>query len=69
MCASRYGPRGETTSSSTVRAYRPPRNSLPSPVMRLVDAVSLRSRRRKLRLFLEELRPTAETTVLDVGVD
>ncbi len=37
--------------------------------MRLVDAVSLRSRRRKLRLFLEELRPTAQTTVLDVGVD
>ncbi len=37
--------------------------------MRLVDAVSLRSRRRKLRLFLEELRPTPETSVLDVGVD
>ena len=37
--------------------------------MRLADAVSLRSRRRKLRLFLEELRPTAETTVLDVGAD
>jgi SAM-dependent methyltransferase len=37
--------------------------------MRLVDAVSLRSRRRKLRLFLDEFRPTAETTVLDVGVD
>jgi SAM-dependent methyltransferase len=37
--------------------------------MNLVDAVSLRSRRRKLRLFLEEMRPTAETTVLDVGVD
>jgi SAM-dependent methyltransferase len=37
--------------------------------MRLVDAVSLRSRRRKLRLFLDELRPTAGTTVLDVGVD
>jgi SAM-dependent methyltransferase len=37
--------------------------------MNLVDAVSLRSRRRKLRLFLEELRPTPETTVLDVGVD
>ena len=26
-------------------------------------------RRRKLRLFLDELRPTAETTVLDVGAD
>ena len=37
--------------------------------MKLADAVSLRSRRRKLRLFLDELRPTAETTVLDVGVD
>jgi len=37
--------------------------------MRLADAVSLRSRRRKLRLFMEELRPTAETTVLDVGAD
>lgn len=37
--------------------------------MRLVDHVSLRSRRRKLRLFLEELRPTAETSVLDVGAD
>jgi SAM-dependent methyltransferase len=37
--------------------------------MRLVDAVSLRSRRRKLRLFLDELCPTSSTTVLDVGVD
>ena len=37
--------------------------------MRLVDAISLRSRRRKLRLFLEELRPTAETRILDVGAD
>ena len=37
--------------------------------MRLVDAVSLRSRRRKVRLLLDELRPTADTTVLDVGVD
>lgn len=37
--------------------------------MRLVDAVSLRSRKRKLRLFLDELRPTAETSVLDVGAD
>jgi SAM-dependent methyltransferase len=34
-----------------------------------VDAVSFRSRRRKLRLLLEELEPTAETTVLDVGAD
>ncbi len=37
--------------------------------MRVADAISLRSRRRKLRLFLEELQPTAETTVLDVGAD
>ncbi len=37
--------------------------------MRLADAVSLRSRRRKLRLFLEEMRPDAGTTVLDIGVD
>jgi SAM-dependent methyltransferase len=35
----------------------------------LVNAVSLRSRRRKLRLFLDELQPTADTTVLDVGAD
>jgi SAM-dependent methyltransferase len=35
----------------------------------LVDTVSLRSRKRKLRLFLDELRPTPETTVLDVGAD
>ena len=31
--------------------------------------VSLRSRERKLRLFLDELHPTAETPVLDVGAD
>jgi hypothetical protein len=37
--------------------------------VRLVDQVSLRSRRRKLQLFLEELQPTAETSVLDVGAD
>ncbi|MFO7573034.1 MAG: class I SAM-dependent methyltransferase [Gaiellaceae bacterium] len=37
--------------------------------MGLVDAVSLRSRRRKLRLFLDELQPTPETSVLDVGAD
>jgi SAM-dependent methyltransferase len=37
--------------------------------MRLADSISLRSRERKLRLFLEELRPTADTTVLDVGAD
>ncbi len=37
--------------------------------MRLADAISLRSRRRKLRLLMDELTPTAMTTVLDVGVD
>ena len=35
--------------------------------MRLVDAVSLRSRRRKLRLFMDELRPTPASAILDVG--
>ncbi len=37
--------------------------------MRLVDAISLRSRERKLELFLTELQPTADTSVLDVGAD
>lgn len=37
--------------------------------MRIVDQVSLRSRRRKLQLFLDELHPTAESSVLDVGAD
>lgn len=37
--------------------------------MRLVDRVSLASRRRKLDLFLRELEPTPETSVLDVGAD
>jgi SAM-dependent methyltransferase len=37
--------------------------------MRLADAISLRSRRRKFALFMETIAPTAETTVLDVGVD
>lgn len=37
--------------------------------MRLADEISLRSRRRKLELFLDELKPSGETTVLDVGVD
>ena len=44
----------------------------PEPILtrvRLADAVSLRSRRRKLQLFLDELQPTPETTVLDVGAD
>jgi SAM-dependent methyltransferase len=37
--------------------------------MRLVDAISLRSRQRKLKLLFDELHPTAETTILDVGAD
>jgi SAM-dependent methyltransferase len=37
--------------------------------VRLADAISLRSRRRKLALFLELMEPTPGTTVLDVGVD
>jgi SAM-dependent methyltransferase len=37
--------------------------------MRLADSISLRSRQRKLRLLLDELRPTAESSVLDVGAD
>ena len=37
--------------------------------MRLADAISIRSRRRKLALFLELMQPDAATTVLDVGVD
>ena len=37
--------------------------------MRLADAISLRSRRRKLALFLELMDASPETSVLDVGVD
>ena len=37
--------------------------------MRLADAISLRSRRRKFGLFMDAMKPTPETTVLDVGVD
>jgi SAM-dependent methyltransferase len=37
--------------------------------MRLSDAISLRSRRRKFALFMETIAPTAETSVLDLGVD
>lgn len=37
--------------------------------MRLTDAISLRSRRRKFALFMETMAPTAETTVLDLGAD
>jgi hypothetical protein len=37
-------------------------------VRRLAAKVSARSRRRKLELFLAAMQPTAETTVVDVGV-
>ena len=37
--------------------------------MRLADSISLRSRQRKLRLFLDQLQPSADTSVLDVGAD
>ncbi len=37
--------------------------------MSIADAVSVRSRTRKLRLFLDQLQPTLETTVLDIGAD
>jgi SAM-dependent methyltransferase len=37
--------------------------------MRLVDWISMRSRRRKFGLFMETFAPTAATKVLDIGVD
>ena len=37
-------------------------------IRRAAAAASLRSRRRKLRHFVELIQPTPETTVLDVGV-
>jgi len=37
-------------------------------IRRFAGAVSLRSRLRKYRLFMELVRPTEETTVVDVGV-
>jgi len=37
--------------------------------VKLADRISLRSRRRKLALFLETMQPGPETRVLDVGVD
>jgi Methyltransferase domain len=40
----------------------------PSVLHRVAARVSLRSRERKLRLFLELYRPGPETTVVDVGV-
>jgi SAM-dependent methyltransferase len=37
--------------------------------MSIAGRISLRSRRRKLALFMETMAPTAETTVLDLGAD
>jgi Methyltransferase domain len=37
-------------------------------IKRVAAAASLRSRRHKLKLFLDFMRPTEETTVVDVGV-
>ena len=37
--------------------------------MSLANEISLRSRRRKFGLFMETIAPTAETSILDVGVD
>ena len=34
----------------------------------LAARISLRSRQRKFRLFMEHVRPTAETSIVDVGV-
>lgn len=54
---------GADGATSAVRAVYPP------PVVQDLSArVSLRSRERKLRLFLELFRPGPDTTVLDVGV-
>jgi Methyltransferase domain len=37
-------------------------------IRRLAGAVSLRSRRHRFHLFMELVQPTAETTIVDVGV-
>ena len=39
------------------------------PALGLTDALSLHSRERKLRLFLEVVRPSGATRVIDVGVE
>jgi SAM-dependent methyltransferase len=56
---------------SATRKKHPARAAAEGTVapMRLTDAVSLRSRRRKLRLFLDELGPGPDTSVLDAGAD
>ena len=37
-------------------------------IARLAAAVSLRSRQHKYRLFMEHVKPTEETSIVDVGV-
>src|SRR5262245_6500287 len=64
----RYGPVGFSTASTMARPSLRRRYAA-RPTVGLADAISLRSRRRKLALFLELMEPTAETTVLDIGVD
>src|SRR5262249_60873311 len=46
----------------------PPWRYGPSVLRRAASRLSLRSRERKLRLFLDLYRPGPETTVVDVGV-
>ena len=58
-----HGRRDLTTAS---RRSHPSR--LPRTVRRITHEASLRSRRHKLRLFLERLSPDAGTSVVDVGV-
>jgi SAM-dependent methyltransferase len=67
-----YGPAALSTASTIGPAYSPSRTRYIHgyfPTVRLADAISLRSRQRKLQLFLDELHPTAATSVLDVGAD
>jgi len=45
-----------------------PRDAVAELTGRLAASVSLSSRRRKLQLFLQEMRPGPQTAVLDVGV-
>src|SRR5262245_13080975 len=65
---SEYTPVARRTASTTGAPYPRVRTRY-LRAMRLVDAISLRSRERKLGLFLDEFRPTEDTRVLDVGAD
>src|SRR5438093_5830985 len=62
-------PRPRCDKSITISPQAAPAEAVPSRAVTLADRVSLRSRRRKLALFMETMRPTAATSVLDVGVD